>query len=130
MNSSQKVFYGGNTQFSWKACRWIEHQSKLIARHIHHVLCDHGGERCVVIDKNEILIDGFYSETGTIYQFHGCKWYGYPCLGIANNKYHKAMDLKNQIRSLGHNVVSVWECENPEFSKNTSSENLFPILTT
>ena len=24
MNSSEKVFYGGNTQFSWKACKWIK----------------------------------------------------------------------------------------------------------
>ena len=30
MNASEKVFYGGNTQFSWKACRWIEYQSELI----------------------------------------------------------------------------------------------------
>ena len=130
MNSSEKVFYGGNMQVSWKACRWIECQSELIGRHIHHILCGHGGERCVVIDKNEILVDGFDSETGTIYQFYRCKWHGCPCLGIANDKYHRTMNLENQIRSLGHNMVSIWECENSEFSKNTSSENSFPILTT
>ena len=28
--SSEKVFYGGNTQFSYKACRWIDEQSKII----------------------------------------------------------------------------------------------------
>ena len=27
MNSSEKVFYGGNAQFSWKWCKWIEKQS-------------------------------------------------------------------------------------------------------
>ena len=60
--SSEKVFYGGNTQFSWEVCRWIEHQSKLIGRHIHHTLCGHGGERCVVIDMQEILVDGMTLE--------------------------------------------------------------------
>ena len=51
MNNSEKVFYGGNTQFSWKAGSWIENQSELGGRHIHHSLCDHGGKRCVVIDN-------------------------------------------------------------------------------
>ena len=53
MNCSEKVFYGGNTQVSWKACRWIERQSEIIGRHIHHTLYGHGGERCVVIDKKK-----------------------------------------------------------------------------
>ena len=30
MNSSEKVFYGGNTNFSYAACQWIEKQSELI----------------------------------------------------------------------------------------------------
>ena len=71
MNASEKVFCGGNTQFSWKACRRIEHQSELIGRHIYHPLCGHGEERCVVINKKEILVDKFDSETLTIYQFYG-----------------------------------------------------------
>ena len=44
MSSSEKVFYGGNVQSSWKACRWIKCQSELSGQHIHHMLCDHGGE--------------------------------------------------------------------------------------
>ena len=56
-------------QFSWKACRWIEHQSEWLSRHINHALCGHGGERAVRIDKKEILLDGHVPETSTIYQF-------------------------------------------------------------
>ena len=82
--------------------------------------------RCVTIDKNEILVDRFDSETGTIYQFYGRKWHGCPCLGIANDKYHRTMNVENQIRSLGHNVVSVWEWENPEFSKNCLEGEFVP----
>ena len=44
MNSSEKVFYGENTNFSYAACQWIEKQSELIGKHIHHALCGHGGE--------------------------------------------------------------------------------------
>ena len=44
MNSSEKVFYGGNTNFSYAACQWVEKQSELIGKHIHHALCGHGGE--------------------------------------------------------------------------------------
>ena len=28
INSSEKVFYGGNTQFSYNGCKWIEKQSE------------------------------------------------------------------------------------------------------
>ena len=119
MNNSEKVFYGGNTQFSWKGCKWIEKQSELIGRHIHHALCGHGGERCVIIDKKEILVDGYDPETSTIYQFYGCKWHGCPCLGSgSSSKYNNTLRIENQIKSQGYNVVSVWECRTPELSKS------------
>ena len=52
--------------------------------------------RCAVIEEKgamslaktkSCIVDGFDSETSTIYQFYGCKWHGCPCLRIANNKY-------------------------------------------
>ena len=89
MSSSEKVFYGENTQFSWKACRWIKCQSELSDWYIHHVLCGHGGERAIAIDKKEILVDRYDPETSTIYQFYGCKWHECPCLGSNNGKYQK-----------------------------------------
>ena len=49
MNSSEKVFYGENTNFSYAACQWIEKQSELIGKHIHHALCGHGGKFSVII---------------------------------------------------------------------------------
>ena len=80
MNNLEKVFYVGNTQFSWKACKWIERQSELCGRYIHHAFCGHGGKRCVVIDKKEILVNGYDPETSTVYKFYGCKWHGCPCI--------------------------------------------------
>ena len=51
MNSSEIVFYGGDKNFSYAACQWIEKQSELIGEHIHHALCGHGGEFSVKIGK-------------------------------------------------------------------------------
>ena len=75
MNNSEKVFYGGNTQISYKACRWLDEQSKITGKHIHHALCGHGGERCVKDESgNEIfLVDGYEPETNTVFEFYGCK---------------------------------------------------------
>ena len=67
--------------------RWIECQSEQIGRHIHHALCGHGGERCMVIDRQEILVDGYDPETTTICQFYRCKWHGCPCLGGVQSRH-------------------------------------------
>ena len=56
MNSSEIVFYGGDKNFSYAACQWIEKQSKLIGEHIHHALCGHGGEFSVKIGGKKILL--------------------------------------------------------------------------
>ena len=75
MNSTEKVFYGGNKKFSYAACQWIEKQSELIGRHIHHALCGHGGEYYVYLyagkEKDsrarEIPVDGYEPESNTIF---------------------------------------------------------------
>ena len=96
MNRSEKVFYGRNTQFSWKACRWIECQSGIIGRHINHALFGHGGKRCMVINWQEIMVEGFDSKTSTVYQFYGFKWHGCPCLGTANDRYCRTMNNESR----------------------------------
>ena len=56
MNSSEIVFYGGDKNFSYAACQWIEKQSELIGEHIHHALCGHGGKFSVKIGKKNFLL--------------------------------------------------------------------------
>ena len=72
--------------------------TSLIVWHIHHVLCSHGGERCIVINKQEILVNGFHSNTLTIYEFYGCKWHGCPCLGTTSDRaecrYRQTLTIK------------------------------------
>ena len=159
MNSSEKVFYGGNTKFSYAACQWIEKQSELIGRHIHHALCGHGGEYYVTVKddeedrKKEIPVDGYESESNTIFQYHGCKWHGCPCrksgssersskernsleeerrpLGrsqalSAEQRYAKTIELEKKMKKQGFKIVSVWECEKPELKKKRFCKKFRP----
>ena len=127
MNSSEKVFYGGNTNFSYAACQWIEKQSELIGKHIHHALCGHGGEFYAEMlitgeacEKN-IPVDGYEPESKTIFQYYGCKWHGCPCQKERNSldeeRYAKTIDLQKRMEEQGFKIVSVWECEKPELKK-------------
>ena len=115
MSWSEKIFYGGNTQFSYVGCMWIEKQSELIDKHIHHALCGHGGERCVRHDEKELfLVDGYEPTTNTVYEYYGCKWHECPCSSNETIKYNETLRKEKVIKDLGYNLVSVWECEKPD----------------
>ena len=136
MNSTEKVFYGGNKKFSYAACQWIEKQSELIGRHIHHALCGHGGEYYVTVKddeedrKKEIPVDGYESESNTIFQYHGCKWHGCPCRKERNSleeeRYAKTIELEKKMKKQGFKIVSVWECEKPELKKKRFCKKFKP----
>ena len=106
LNSSEKVFYGGDTKFSYAACQWIEAQAIETGKHIHHNMCGHGGERMVKVwvlnDKGEIepahfLVDGYELETNTVYEFHGCHWHEYTCLKDRTKRQQKRYEDSCQI---------------------------------
>ena len=145
MNSTEKVFYGGNKKFSYAACQWIEKQSELIGRHIHHALCGHGGEYYVYLyagkEKDsrarEIPVDGYEPESNTIFQYHGCKWHGCPCRKrkernsleeelIAEQRYAKTIELEKKMKEQGFKIVSVWEFEKPELKKKRFCKKFRP----
>ena len=121
MNSSEKVFYGENTNFSYAACQWIEKQSELIGKHIHHALCGHGGEFSVIIGGKKNFVDGYEPKKRTIFQYYGCKWHGCPCQKERNSldekKYSKTIELQEKMKEQGFKLISVWECERPELKK-------------
>ena len=54
LNSSEKMFYGGDTKFSYTASQCIEVQAIETGKYIHHKMCGHGGE-CMV--KGWVLND-------------------------------------------------------------------------
>ena len=145
MNSTEKVFYGGNKKFSYAACQWIEKQSELIGRHVHHALCGHGGEYYVHLyagkEKNsrarEIPVDGYEPKSNTIFQYHGCKWHGCPCQKrkernsleeerSADQRYAKTIELEKKMQEQGFKIVSVWECEKPELKKKRFCKKFRP----
>ena len=126
-NASERVFYGGDTKFSFAACQWIEAESRKLGKHIHHKMCGHGGEREVTvwIEDEEggkkayrYPVDGYEPETNTVYQYHGCKWHGHSCLESRTNRqtkrYISTMALDGHIARNGYNLVKVWECEKPK----------------
>ena len=136
MNSTEKVFYGGNTNFSYAACQWIEKQSELIGKHIHHALCGHGGEFYVTVKdeeedrEKEIPVDGYEEATKTIFQYYGCKWHGCPCQksgsseqsskernSLEEERYAETIELGKKMKKQRLKIVSVWECEKPELKK-------------
>ena len=126
MNSSEKVFYGGNTNFSYAAAQWIEKQSELTGKHIHHALCGHGGEFCAEVENVEgdrgkdISVDGYEVGSKTIFQYYRCKWHGCPCQKERNSldeeRYTKTIELEKKMKER-FKIVSVWECEKPELKK-------------
>ena len=145
MNATEKVFYGGNKKFSYAACQWIEKQSELIGRHIHHALCGHGGEYYVYLyagkEKDsrarEIPVDGYEPKSNTIFQYHGCKWHGCPCQKrkernsleeerSADQRYAKTIELEKKMKEQGFKIVSVWECEKPELKKKRFCKKFRP----
>ena len=130
MNSTEIVFYGGKNNFSYAACQWIEKQSKLIGKHIHHALCGHEGEFSVIISGKKFFVDGYEPKTRTIFQYHGCKWHGCPCQksgsseqsskernSLDEERYAKTIELEKKMKEQGFKLFSVWECEKPELKK-------------
>ena len=128
-STSDNVFYGGDTGFSYAACQWIEAESEKLGKHIHHKMCGHGGEREVTVmienadGKEEphcYPVDGYEPETNTVYQYHGCKWHGHACLENRTNRQKKCYSSTKardfHIVNNGYNLVKVWECEKSELS--------------
>ena len=129
LNSSEKVFYGGETKFSYDVCQWIEAQDIERGKHIHHKMCGHGGECMVTVwvlnEKGEkeppsFLVDGYEPETNKVYQFHGCHWHEYICLKDRTkrqqNRYEDTRQIDWFIENNGwdtrYNLVSTRKVKN------------------
>ena len=111
------TFYN-NGNSSKPAIEWLEKTAKRLKIHIHHAMCGHGGERHVL----GAPVDGFHSNTGTVFQFHGCWWHGCPrCFGdrgrkIRNGKtrdelYAATIARTEALRKAGFQVIEKWECQ-------------------
>lgn len=96
--------------------RWLTDIMVQYNINIQHV--QNGGE--YKIPNTQFSVDGYCIENNTIYEFHGDFWHGNPSkyeshvINPFKNQtmgdlYQKTIDRENKIRSLGYNLVIMWE---------------------
>ena len=67
-------------------------------------------------DRSEIKlcgnkVDGYCTETKTVFEFNGCYWHACPqCYPTKSSRYHKQIKKETFLRSQGYTVVSILEC--------------------
>ena len=118
--------------YSQKAIRWIKWMEKKDGVIIQHA--EKGGEQRFGLNEGHIQVDGWCKETNTVYEFHGDVYHGNPekfdreeqchpfekgLEGTAGYLHDKTIQRENAIRSIGLNLVSIWESEWDEI------ENIF-----
>ncbi|MGI0075910.1 MAG: DUF7487 domain-containing protein [Nitrosopumilaceae archaeon] len=74
------------------------------------------------IPNTKLQVDGYCKETNTIYEFYGDFFHGNPKIYEANfyngvlyktagELYQQTINRENQIKSLGYNLITLWESE-------------------
>jgi very-short-patch-repair endonuclease len=77
------------------------------------------------------IVDGYDTETNTIYEFNGDYWHGNPdkykkddintsCKKSFGELYEKTLQKENKLKELGYNIISIWESN---FIKNNYNYN-------
>ena len=67
-------------------------------------------------DRSEIRVcghrvDGYCTETKTVFEFNGCYWHACPqCFPPKSSRYTKQLRKEAFLRSQGYTVVTIWEC--------------------
>lgn len=107
-------------KYSCKSIRWLSY-----IMHIEHVDIQHalnGGE--YKISGTRYKADGYCKYTNTVYEFHGDKFHGNPKVFMdtelchpfdkhitAKELYQMTIDREEVIKSLGYNLVVMWESD-------------------
>ena len=97
---------------------WLKYVMKTEGIHIQHAL----NEGQLAVPNTPYRVDGYCEETNTIYEYHGDYWHGnpdvYPSdeINKTNKKtmgelYENTIQREQLLRSLGYNVVVMWESE-------------------
>jgi hypothetical protein len=91
---------------------WLRYMAHTTRRKIQH----DRNSRLVRIGK--YLPDGFVAGgagKGTCYEFNGCYWHGHPNCQKHSEKqtrrYEKTLAKEKDLKAMGYDVVSTWECE-------------------
>ncbi len=110
------------TYYSQKAIAWL--RSVENSQDISIQNAEKGGELRIPIGETFIQVDGYCRSTNTVFEFHGDVYHGNPrkfdssdlCHPFdkeitAGELYHKTTQREELIRSLGFNLVVMWEDE-------------------
>ena len=108
-----------STSFSKIACKWIEGIMQTQSISIQYAKSPEG-EYTLPNSKKIIKVDGYCHSTNTVYEFHGDMWHGNPKvyspsdINPINGKtygdlYKATIEKEGIIRSLGYNLVVMWE---------------------
>ncbi|MGI0075872.1 MAG: DUF7487 domain-containing protein [Nitrosopumilaceae archaeon] len=106
----------GRAGFSYIAIMWLESIMQKQNTFIQHAL--NVGE--YIIPTTRLHVDGYCEEINTIYEFHGNLWHGNPEVfefdyyidfldATAGELYQRTIERENLIKSLGYNLVVMWE---------------------
>jgi G:T-mismatch repair DNA endonuclease (very short patch repair protein) len=113
----------GKQQSGWsrKAINWLKSIAAKEKIDIKHAL--NGGEYAFPLGNGKMArVDGFCQETNTVYEFYGDYYHGNP-KKYSSDEYNKTvkkthgelyentMKREQAIKSLGFNVVCIWECD-------------------
>lgn len=108
--------------FSREACSWLNYMAVKDNVSIRHALNHVDGEYRVMVGSKRYQVDGFCSDTNTVYEYHGSFWHGNPKIykpDEINTIVHKTMGelydttvkKENALREAGYNVVTMWDKE-------------------
>jgi hypothetical protein len=113
------------SKYSKQQIQWLECISNLKGIYIQHALNNNE----YIIPTTNFKADGYCKETNTIYEFHGDYWHGNP-KRFDNNKINKNVKCtfgelykntllrEEQIKSLGYNLVVMWESDWNKINKS------------
>ena len=117
--------------YSIKSIKWLKYVSIQNNIDIKHAC--HGGEQSIKLSTGKIIkVDGYHQDSNTVYQFHGCYYHGCPkCYDnfTVNEKntihmhilHENTLRIEDLIKSLGYNLVTMWE---HEFDRNKDMKSI------
>lgn len=116
--------YCSTNGYSKSCVEWLN--SIMTVENINIQHAENGGEHKIEKVKR---VDGFCKETNTVYEYHGNYFHGHPSkhhpddINEVNglrfgDLYNKTLERDNLIRSLGYNLVIIWEHEYLELRKH------------
>lgn len=98
--------------------RWLNNIMEKESIYIRHALSAEGEYKIPGLGK----VDGYCSQTNTVYEFHGDYWHGNPdiydatSVNMVNHKtfgelYNKTLERDQKIRDKGYNLIVMWESD-------------------